>query len=129
MLIRSPTITAGDVVAAGGRHGLVYRTDGEHLVLLPIMQSGGPVYRGDIAITEFRDMVQAGLGGLDLVIRVSHACRVNRRHQLKIGRLSDDLLAAIRRAVGRECAASGLEAKWSAIAEHADLRNGSSARS
>ena len=114
MITRQSAISVGDVVSSGGRHGLVLKIDGEHFVLLPIMQSGGTQYRGDIAITEFRDMVQAGFGGLDLVVRVSRAFRVSGRNQIRIGRLSDDLLTDIRRAVGRECAASGLEAKWSA---------------
>ena len=111
--VKSPV--QGDVVVSGNMHAVVWRITGDMLTLLPIVSDGGLRYRGDEAITEISDLVQIGFGGLDLVVRVSEACRVPIRNQIRIGRLSDRLLARVERAVDRECATAAYEARWEGV--------------
>lgn len=117
MLTRPPPVRRGDVVASGGTRGVVWRIIGDVLVVLPILNSGRQTYRGDEPITEFRDMVQCGVGGLDLVVRPARACRVRASKQVRIGRLSDPLLARIQRAVDRECTTAAFEHRWEGLTD------------
>ena len=112
MTSHAPSLARGDVAACGNSRGVVWRISSEEIVLLPIKRDGGLHYRGDEAITEIGDCVQTGVAGLDLVVRVADACRVPSGKQIRIGRLSDRLLARVERAVDRECATAAVENRW-----------------
>lgn len=115
MLTRPHPLACGDVVACGNNRGVVWQVRGPTIVVLPLVHSGDQRYRGDEPITEFRDMLQAGMGGTDLVIRVSRACVVGVDRQNRIGRLSDAIIARIQRACDRECTAVACEARWELV--------------
>lgn len=118
-MLHVPTrLRVGDVVLCEAVRGVVWRytSDGAFVWLLPVMNAGDMRHRSDVAVSEFREMVQCGIGGLDLVVRPGNACRMPSRSQKRIGRLSDHLLTEIGRAVKRECAASRTEAKWRPLA-------------
>ena len=112
MSSHTPSLARGDVAACGDSRGVIWRISADEIVLLPIKRDGGLRHRGDEAITEIGDCVQTGVAGLDLVVRVADACRVPSGKQIRIGRLSDQMLARVERAVGRECATAAVENRW-----------------
>lgn len=109
---RPSSLTRGDVLLSGNRPAVVWSSDASRLTPLPVMNSGGVIYRGDVPVSKFRDMVAIGMGGLDLPVRCAKASRVARRGQTQIGRLSDELRSRVADAVTRECATASVERRW-----------------